>query len=120
MLNLPITAIAAALLLSATAANAQSTGSEGYFNIYNNTPSNVVVGFYTNDGSGWSNNWLDDALAPGESAEAEFTADTGACDQVLQVGWLGADSTEVMDEPISINICEASNVYLEDNAIYYD
>ena len=63
MLNLPNTAIAAALLLSATAANAQSTGSEGYFNIYNNTPSNVVVGFYTNDGSGWSNNWLDDALA---------------------------------------------------------
>ena len=27
---------------------------------------------------------------------------------------------EVLDEPISIDICEASNVYLEDNDISFD
>jgi hypothetical protein len=96
------------------------TGSEGYFHIYNNTEGNVAVGFYTNDGNGWSENWLGEELIPGASARAEFHADTGNCDQVFQIGWLGSDGSEVMDEPISIDICDASNVYLDDNEIYYD
>jgi len=101
-------------------AGAQGTGSEGYFQIYNNTGGNIAVGFYTNDGSGWSENWLSDAIMPGQVATAQFTADTGNCDQVFQVGWLGENDSEVMDEPISIDICAASNVYLDDNEIYYD
>eukprot|EP00439_Symbiodinium_sp_Y106_P088786 s1_g1322.t1 len=96
------------------------TGSEGYFQIYNNTSNNVVVGFYTNDGSGWSQNWLSEWLGPDESARAEFYADTGNCAQTFQVGWLGDDDSEVMDDPIAIDICDASNVYLDDNEIYYD
>jgi hypothetical protein len=39
---------------------------------------------------------------------------------VLQVGWLGDDDSEVLDDPISIDICDASNVYLGDNEITYD
>lgn len=96
------------------------SGSGGVFAIHNKTDNNVVVGFYTNDGSGWSANWLSDQLTPGTTASAEFIADTGNCEQELQVGWLGADGGEVMDDPIAINICEASNVYLEDNDIYFD
>ncbi|MCR9127107.1 MAG: hypothetical protein NXH82_13405 [Rhodobacteraceae bacterium] len=115
------TLLAAAFMLSAVGANAQGTGSEGYFQIYNNTDGNVVIGFYTNDGSGWSDNWIDGIeIMPGQNGTAEFYADTGACDQVLQVGWLGSDGSEVFDEPISIDICAASNVYLDDNEIYFD
>ncbi len=106
--------------LAASLAFAQGTGSEGYFQVYNNTEGNVVVGFYTNGGDGWSDNWLGDALMPGENAQAAFNADTGNCDQVFQIGWLGADDSEVLDEPIAIDICAASNVYLDDNEIYYD
>jgi len=113
-------AAAAALVLAAGTAFAAGTGSQGYFQIYNNTEGNVAVGFYTNDGSGWSENWLAEDLMPGESARAEFHADSGNCDQVFQIGWLGESGDEVMDEPISIDICEASNVYLDDNEIYYD
>jgi len=106
------------LILSASAF-AQS-GSGGAFTIHNQTDNNMVVGFYTNDGSGWSANWLGDQLAPGEAANAEFTAETGTCEQVFQVGWLGSDDTEVMDDEISIDICAASNVYLGDNEMTYD
>jgi len=112
---------AAIILTTSLGALAQGTGSEGYFTIYNNTEGNVVVSFYTNDGSGWSDNWLTtDALAPGENAAAEFHADSGSCDQTFQVGWLGDDNSEVLDEPVTIDICEASNVYLDDNEIYFD
>lgn len=95
-------------------------GSEGYFTVYDETEGNVLISFYTNDGSGWSDNWLADAILPGESGEASFSADTSECDQVFAAGWLGADDTEVIDEEISIDICAASNVYLGDNEIYYD
>ena len=120
MTSLKTTACALAIALAGTTALAQGTGSEGYFQIFNNTDGNIVVGFYTNDGSGWSDSWLDDALGPGESARAEFIADSGNCDQTLQVGWLGDDDSEVLDDPIGIDICAASNVYLDDNEIYYD
>jgi len=96
------------------------SGSGGTFSIYNNTAGNVVVGFYTNDGNGWSSNWLSENMMPEQSASAEFFAETGSCDQLFQVGWLGGDGSEVMDEPISINICEATNVYLGDNEISFD
>jgi len=106
-------------LLSGSAL-AQGTGSEGYFQIYNNTSGNIVVGFYTNDGGGWSENWLGTDINPGEAMRAEFYADTGNCEQAFQVGWLGEGGSEVLDDPIAIDICDASNVYLDDNEIYYD
>lgn len=105
----------------AASAFAAGTGSEGYFDIHNNTEQNILIGFYTNDGSGWSANWIDGSqVEPSQVLTAQFTADTGNCDQTLQVGWLSSDGGEVLDEPIGINICDASNVYLDDNEIYYD
>ena len=112
-------ALVATMLLSA-GVFAESSGSKGVFTIHNNTKKNVVVGFYTNDGSGWSDNWLGERLNPSEKADAKFSAETGSCDQKLQVGWLGQDDSEVLDEAISIDICKATNVYLNDNEIYYD
>jgi hypothetical protein len=108
-----------ALLSISTAVNA-GTGSQGYFEIYNDTSSNTVVGFYTNDGGGWSSNWLEVRIAPGENQTARFSAESGSCDQSFQVGWLGSDGSQVFDEPISIDICDASNVYLSDNEIFFD
>lgn len=115
------TLIGAAFTLGlAGAALAQGTGAEGYFNVVNDTSDNTVVGFYTNDGSGWSENWLSVAIEPGQHTRAQFHANTGPCDQTLQIGWLGTDGGEVLDDPIDINICEASNVYLGDNEVTFD
>ncbi len=101
-------------------AAAEGTGAQGVFQVYNDTGDNIVVGFYTNDGSGWSDNWLSAEISPGESAEARFRANTGPCEQTFRVGWLGDDGGEVLDDPIDIDICDASNVYLGDNEITYD
>jgi len=98
----------------------EGTGAEGYFTVHNDTNGNVVSGFYTNDGSGWSSNWLSLQLRPGEETVAEFLSESGACDQMIQVGWVGDNGNEVLDDPISIDICDASNVYLSDNNITYD
>ncbi len=112
--------IMGASLLASTTAFSQSTGNEGKFTIHNQTDNNVVVGFYTNDGSGWSANWLAEQLTPGEQANARFDAETGACAQTFKVGSLSDTGGEVLDDPISINICKASNIYVADNEIYYD
>ena len=113
-------AIFTCVTLCISSAAIAQTGKEGDFTIHNNTDNNIVVGFYTNDGSGWSDNWLNESLRPGERADAAFTADEGECEQTFQVGWLGQSDNEVLDDPIDIDICKASNVYLDDNEIYYD
>lgn len=102
-------------------AHAQGTGAQGYFQLYNDTAGNVLVGFYTNDGSGWSANWIGGAeIMPGENGQASFDAESGSCEQDFQASWKGADGSEVFDEPAAIDICDASNVYLGDNEVSYD
>lgn len=114
-------AAGAALSFCATLVLAQGTGSQGYFQLYNDTSNNILIGFYTNDGSGWSSNWIEGyEFMPGENGTAEFFANEGACDQVFAAGWLAEDGSEIIDEPIAIDICEASNVYLGDNEIYFN
>lgn len=99
---------------------AQGTGKNGVFTIHNETDSNTVVGFYTNDGSGWSKNWMNNNLGPGDTAKMEFSRPGGKCKQTLRVGWRAKGGGEVRDNPINIDICDASNVYLHDNKITYD
>ena len=102
------------------AALAEGTGKNGQFTIKNETANNTVVGFYTNDGSGWSKNWLSSNLKPGDERGMKFTKPGGKCKQTLRVGWLGKSGGEVKDDPINIDICDASNVYLRDNKVTYD
>ncbi len=96
------------------------TGKRGVFTIHNDTPGNTVVGFYTNDGSGWSKNWLREHLKPGDEARAEFKEDGAYCKQTIRVGWLSKSGGEVKDDPINIDFCKATNVYLKDNEVTFD
>ena len=112
----------AALLLvfCVSSSTLAQTGQYGYFGVYNNTSAHIAIGFYTSDGGAWSSNWLSEALYPGDYAQAGFLANSGNCQQWFMIGWLGEGNTEVLDDAISIDICEASNVYLSDNEIYFD
>lgn len=110
-----------ASLVSATGALAQ-TGSECVFTIHNDTDENTLTGFYTSDDDGatWSSNWLSERIKPGQTAKAEFAADTCSCAQSFQAGWLDVNGGEALDEEHTIDICEASNVYLGDNEVTFD
>lgn len=120
---LPVLATVLAFAGATLPAIAQS-GSEGVFTVHNDTDENVIIGFYVGtDGESFSDNWLSEPMMPGETAVARFTAAEGEgdCINYFVVGWLGADdTTEVLDEPTEIDICEASNVYLGDNEITFD
>jgi hypothetical protein len=115
-----LVALTAMVATGVLPAGAASTGASGVFTIHNSTSEHTVTGFYTNDGTGWSTNWLSEQIEAGDTAEARFQENTGPCNQTFQVGWLGEDGDEILDEPIDIDICEASNVYLEDNDMSYD
>jgi hypothetical protein len=112
--------IACGLTMAFAGLSSAQTGKNGVFTIHNDTKANTVTGFYTNDGSGWSKNWLSEDLEPGETAKAEFNDATGNCKQMIRVGWLGKKGGEVKDDPIRIDFCKASNVYLNDNEIFFD
>ena len=113
--------LAAGLICASGVAIAQSgTGKNGVFTVHNDTQGNTVVGFYTNDGSGWSTNWLSRKIGPGDDSKLEFKNSGGACKQTLRVGWAGKNGNEVKDDPVNIDICKASNVYLHDNDISFD
>lgn len=113
--------LAAVASLTAFSAFAQ-TGSGGYFTLHNATSNHTVNNFYTSeDGSNWSASWLEGtSMSPGESIDVEFIADSGSCFQYLTVAWMGANGYEVQDDPITIDICDATNVYLGDNEVSYD
>lgn len=115
--------LAAALVLGTTSApTLAQTGAEGVFTVHNDTETNVIVGFYVGaTDQSFSDNWLSEPLMPGETALAEFEDESGSCINYFVVGWLGADlDSEVLDDPIEIDICEATNVYLGDGEITFD
>ena len=111
--------LALAACLASSVVTAAPTGKSGEFTIHNDTNSNTVVGFYTNDGTGWSTNWLSRSVAPGDTSKLEFTKDGALCQQRLIVGWKGKNGGEVKDEPIRIDFCKASNVYLHDLSLIH-
>ena len=112
--------VVAGMMAAAPAFAADGTGKNGVFTIHNETAGNTVVGFYTNDGGGWSTNWMSSLLKPGDSTDMKFSKPGGKCRQTLRVGWLGKGGGEVKDDPIGIDICKATNVYLHDNEITFD
>ena len=100
---------------------ADGTGAQGYVKIYNSTPGYVVTGFYTNAGHGWTHDWLNDiVLTPGQGAKAEFSSAPPACTQRVRVGWRSTAGREIRGHPVTVNICDVSNVYFAENEIYFD
>ena len=95
-----------------------SAGAWGNFDIHNQS-NYIITGFYTNEGDGWSANWLHEQISAGESAAMAFTRD-GPCEITFRVGWLTTDGQETLGDPWNIDICDAHNVYFDDDKATYD
>ncbi len=105
---------AAALLLAST-----SVSAAGYtFKIVNQS-GYIIDGFYTNEGDGWSENWMDFKLDAGETGNMEFNAN-GPCDISFMVTWEADDGSSIDGDETTINICEAKKIYFDGKDATYD
>lgn len=95
-----------------------SAGDWGKFTIHNQSDY-IITGFYTDEGDGWSANWLKEQVSGGDSADMEFLHD-GPCDINFRVGWLTTSGGETLGDPWHIDICNAKNVYFSAEKVTYD
>jgi hypothetical protein len=81
----------------------------------------IISAFQTNEGHGWSNNWLNgDQIDAGESTVLEFLHD-GPCKIQLRVSWRTTDGGQEVGDPWNIDICKAQNVYIDNRGdVTYD
>lgn len=112
MMRKVLTMVSAALMLAAVSAPA-SAGSWTFGVV--NEASDVVIGFRTEEGGAWSDNWLTEAIAPGDVFEMDFGTDEGVCEVRTQV--LFADNSYF---DYMVDYCEVSNLYLYDDEIRWD
>lgn len=120
----PLTSLACALCLTslgAFSAFAEGTGADGQVKIFNSSPGFTITGFYTNDGSGWTRDWLGhETLTPGEGAVAQFRSAPPTCHQHVRAGWRSASGHEFRGHAIRVNICGLSNIYFAQEETYFD
>jgi len=106
-----------ALALSAGMAHAEDTNYS--FNIKNDS-NYIISAFQTNDGDGWSTNWLNgDQVGAGETQALQFTQD-GPCEIQVKVSWRTTDGGQTEGEPWNIDICKAHTVYFDGEKVTFD
>lgn len=104
-----------ALAMSAGASQAENYS----FNI-KNTSSYIISAFQSNEGDGWSKNWLDgDQVGAGETQPLQFNQD-GPCEVQIKVSWRTTDGGQTEGEPWNIDICKAKTVYFDGEKVTYD
>jgi hypothetical protein len=114
--------LAIAALASATAfltGGSALAGENVSFTIHNQSDY-IISAFETNDGDGWSTNWISGSeLQGGSSQPLEFTQD-GPCKIKLRVSWRTTDGGQQVGEPWNIGICEAKDVYFDGRQVTYE
>ena len=79
----------------------------------------IISSFQTNEGKGWSKNWLDGDVDAGEALDMEFLQD-GPCAIQVRVSWRTNDGGEEVGDPWNIDICKAHTVYFDGNKVSFD
>ncbi len=109
--KMTLAAVAAAALAFVPAIPAQSADAD--FNLHNES-SGIIVSFYLEDSGGWSDDWLDEVVMPGEVMGMVFDYD-GECELGTRVEF--ADGTYL---DALVDYCETDNVYVEEDEITVD
>jgi len=106
-----LAAMAAAALAVLPAIPAQSADAD--FNLHNDS-SGVIIAFYLEGSDGWSDDWLDEVVMPGDVFGMAFDYD-GECELGTRVEF--ADGTYL---DALVDYCEIDNVYVEEDEITVD
>lgn len=110
---------AVAICLASAVFSTQAIAENLKFDIENSSDY-TISSFQSNEGDGWSDNWLGgNEVGPGEAMTLEFVKD-GPCDIEVRVGWRTTDGGQEMGEPWQINICDAHTVYFDGEQVTYD
>ncbi|WP_085937124.1 hypothetical protein [Enhydrobacter aerosaccus] len=76
----------------------------------------TIVSFTTNEGDGWSSNWLGrDRLEPGAAIEMRFSDRKGPCDVQFRV-----TASDGYKYEYTGNFCRIQNLYVYDKSIKWD
>lgn len=108
----------AALAFAPTMAGAEGSGAWGHFTLHNQSSSYTIDGFYTNEGDGWSSNWMSVQLAAGDSVDMEFNNKSGPCTAQFKVSWVGTGNSVVEDW--QADFCKITNLYMLDTGATFD
>lgn len=106
------------IVAMATLASASAYAGQLKFKIENSS-NYIISSFQTNEGSGWSKNWLSGEIHGGEATNMKFFED-GPCQVQVRVGWRTTDGGQEVGEPWNIDICDAKVVYFDGNKVTYE
>ena len=80
----------------------------------------IISAFQSNEGHGWSTNWLHgDQVGAGKSSNLQFLHD-GPCKIQVRVSWRTTDGGQEVGDPWNIDICKAKNVYFDGHKVTFD
>jgi len=115
-----IKTIGAAAFLSALLTGPAAFADDNLKFTIHNDSDYIIASFQTNEGHGWSNNWLKgDEVHAGDSTALKFLRD-GPCKIQVRVGWRTKDGGQEVSDPWNIDICDAKNVYFDGHKVTYD
>lgn len=110
--------LGAALVGLVTLASSSAFAESLKFKIVNDSDY-IISSFQSNEGDGWSKNWLRGDVDGGKSVGMQFLRD-GPCDVQVRVGWRTTDGGQEKGDPWNINICDAHTVYFDGHKVTYD
>ncbi|GGH11320.1 hypothetical protein GCM10007036_08280 [Alsobacter metallidurans] len=84
-----------------------------------NTSKYIISSFQSNEGNGWSKNWIRSDIGSGQSRALEFLQD-GPCEIEVRVGWRTTDGGQQVGDAWEIDICEAHTVYFDGRKVTFD
>jgi hypothetical protein len=87
------------------------------FYLHNRSDGWVINGFYTNDGGGWSSNWLSSRVGSGRSTPMRWNSQSGSCRVQFRVSWVDWGS-----QTFNMDWCRnrPSNVYMQNEGFTWD
>ncbi|MCG6121375.1 MAG: hypothetical protein MEP57_01510 [Microvirga sp.] len=106
-------AVLAGVLVGFMAASSGASANQWLFDLENRSAASITT-FRTQENGGWSDNWLEEIVAPGETFEMDFGTDEGECVVRTRIDF--TDNTYV---DADIDYCDMSTITVRNNDVVW-